>query len=97
MGKQLQKRQRRQSRAGDSVVKDPDPSETGKHAPLVRIIPKQMALLIKCGFQDGFYVPPFKGEGCLFSDNLKSVQLNLDVVRHKLVSEVREGRMAVPF
>lgn len=54
----------------------------------------EISLLIKSGFQVGFYVPPFEGGGCLFYDNLKSVQLNLEVVKEKLAGEVRKGRSA---
>lgn len=56
-----------------------------------------MARLLSAGFSEGFYVPQFEFDGCLFSDNLQSVNLNLDVVRAKLAGEVREGRMAGPF
>lgn len=54
---------------------------------------REMAQLIR----SGFHVPQFDGEGCLFTDNLQSVQLNLGVVRAKLASEVSEGRMTGPF
>lgn len=58
---------------------------------------REIARLIKERFQDGFYVPPYEGDGCLFVDNLKSAQVNLEVVTAKLAGEVREGRMAGPF
>lgn len=58
---------------------------------------REMACLLSSGFRDGFYVPRFEGEGCLLSENLQSVCLNLEVVRAKLANEVREGRMAGPF
>lgn len=57
----------------------------------------ERARLLSAGFSEGFYVPQFEGDGCLFSDNLQPVNFNLDVVRSKLAGEVREGRMAGPF
>lgn len=58
---------------------------------------RQMALLLFGGFNEGFLLPPFQGQGCVFEKNLKSALDLPEVVREKIFREIQEGRVAGPF
>lgn len=66
--------------------------------PYLRIYPnREMAQLLINGFNNGFFVPEFRGSGCQWVDNLQSVNLNLSVVSEKIQKEIEEGRVEGPF
>lgn len=58
---------------------------------------RPMADLLTDGFTQGFFVPEFTGSGCTWVENLKSVNISKDIVQAKLVKELVDGRIAVPF
>lgn len=45
----------------------------------------------------GFDVPEYLGPGCVMVDNSRSVELDKDIVRQKIYSELVESRIAGPF
>lgn len=58
---------------------------------------RERASLLIDGFKEGFSLPAFSGEGCHPVRNLKSVDRFREVVREKIIKEIREGRVAGPF
>lgn len=58
---------------------------------------KEKAQLLIEGFSTGFKLPIFTGPGCQVSKNLKSVSLNSEIVREKLIKEISANRIAGPF
>lgn len=65
--------------------------------PWLKMYPnKEMAQLLIEGFSQ-VYVPEYQGFGCQWVNNLKSVNLNLEVVADKIQNEIKEGRVKCPF
>lgn len=67
-------------------------------APWLDIYPNQVkAELIRKHFESGIFVPKFSGTGCMWVENLSSVNMNKEIVRSKIEKEVVAGRVAGPF
>lgn len=55
---------------------------------------KGRASLLTEGFRDGFPIPFFSGIGCQPVKNLRSVDRFSDIVRERILKEIREGQVA---
>lgn len=80
------------------IQKAQTPVKILRKVPWLRIYPdRQKAKLIEDGFKVGLKVPPNEGEGCLWVDNLKSIDRNKGIVAQKIEAELKAGRIAGPF